>query len=227
MLERQTSEFDRGLSFFDAIYGFAITLLIANLDVPPSEAWEDPAALLATGIVHQLGGFALSFAVIAVFWRINVRLVKRITAMDSTTTGANLVAAAFVILIPFTTQGMSDPSSAAYALPTVLYAVNIALASLAQLAMFEVARARGVEAAPLTHRENVAHVIDALATPVTFLASIPVALVWGGYAGKLSWLSLFLIGPLVERLAWGRANTGRTGDRAGSSPETGARGARA
>ncbi|MGV0835252.1 hypothetical protein [Mycolicibacterium thermoresistibile] len=31
---RGTSEFDRALSFIDAIFGFSITLLIANLDMP-------------------------------------------------------------------------------------------------------------------------------------------------------------------------------------------------
>ncbi|WP_205739601.1 TMEM175 family protein [Georgenia sp. SYP-B2076] len=202
LLERETSEFDRGLSFFDAIYAFAITLLITNVDVPPDATWEDPGALVATGVLHQLGGFVLGFIVIALFWRVNVTLVKRITAMDPATTTANLVAAAFVILIPFTTQGMSDPTAAAYGLPTAIYAANIALASLAQLAMYEVARRRGVEVRPTTRRENVAHVLDSLATPLIFLASIPVALAWGGYVGKLSWLVLLLVAPLAEHLAW-------------------------
>ena len=42
------------------------------------------------------------------------------------------LAAAFVILIPFTTQGVSDPETSSFELTTVLYAANIILASLAQ-----------------------------------------------------------------------------------------------
>jgi hypothetical protein len=35
---RDTAEFDRGIQFFDAIYGFAITLLITTVHLPPSSA---------------------------------------------------------------------------------------------------------------------------------------------------------------------------------------------
>jgi len=210
---RETSEFDRGISFYDAIYGFAITLLIANVDAPPPDAWQDLATFLRTGVLHQLGGFALSFVVIAVFWRINVRLVKRISAMDSATTTMNLIAAAFVILIPFTTQGISDPGSAGYALPTALYAANITLASLAQLAMFQTARHRGLETEPMSKRENVALVLDSIATPLVFVVSIPVALLWGADAGKLTWASLLVLGPLSAYVIRRRAATeGDDGD---------------
>lgn len=200
VLTRETSEFARGLSFFDAIYAFAITLLVVNIDVPPTEAWRSLATLTVTGLPRQVGGFALSFIVIAVFWRINVRLVQRISAMDPATTMANLVAAALVVLIPFTTQGISDPGSAPYALPTVLYAGNIALASLAQMTMFEVARRRGLERAPLSPKEHRAWLVPGLVTPAVFLASVPVALVWGGDVGKLFWLALAVLSPLAGRV---------------------------
>jgi len=206
---RSSAEFDRGISFYDAIYGFAVTLLIANLDMPPADAWRDLSSLLDTGILGQLTGFALSFVVIAAFWRVNVRFVRRISAMDSATTTMNLLAAALVILIPFTTQGISDPATISYPLPTVLYAANIALASLAQTAMFEVARLRGLEAEPMTPREHTAFLLDSLTVPVVFVASIPIAFAWGGDAGKLTWLALLVIGPVSARLAR-RASTPRT-----------------
>lgn len=201
VFRRSSAEFDRGISFYDAIYGFSATLLVANIDAPPPAAWHDIASLAATGVGGQLVGFALSFVVIVVFWRVNVRFVRRIAAMDAVTTTMNLVAAGLVILIPFTTQGMSDPSSVSYALPTVIYAVNIALASLAQLAMLEVAHARGLLTAPMTRRENAILLLDVLPTPVVFALSIPVTLALGGEAGKLSWLSLLVIGPLTGALA--------------------------
>lgn len=200
LLRRDSAEFDRGVSFFDAVYGFAVTLLIANVDAPPAEAWHDLSSLLAAGVLHQLGGFALSFVVIAVFWRLNVQLVQRISAMDGATTTANLAAVAFVILIPFTTQGISDPGSAQFALPTAFYAANIAVVSLLQLGVFEVARARGLEIEPMSKKEHVRFVLDALSTPVVFFASIPIALLWSADVGKLTWASLIIIGPLTARL---------------------------
>jgi uncharacterized membrane protein len=198
---RETAEFGRGLSFFDAIYAFAITLLVTNIDVPPAEAWVSLDAFAATGVPRQVAGFALSFAVIAVFWRVNVRLVHGISAMDTGTITANLVAAALVILIPFTTQGISDPESASYALPTVIYALNIALASLAQMSMYEVARRRGLERAPTSPDRHRARFARALVTPAVFLLSVPVALAWGGDVAKLFWLTIPVLAPPVGRLA--------------------------
>lgn len=50
------------------------------------------------------------------------------------------MAAGLVIFIPFTTQGMSDPTTAELPLPTALYAVNMALEMLAQSAITVIAR---------------------------------------------------------------------------------------
>ncbi|WP_167043335.1 TMEM175 family protein [Salinibacterium sp. ZJ454] len=201
VLARKTSEFDRGLGFYDAIYAVAITLLIVNVDVPEPDAWHDLSSLAASGLFYQLAGFALSFLVIAVFWRVNVRLVQLLSALDPATTTANLVAVALVVLVPFTTQGISDPETAGFALPTVFYAVNLAAVSVAQTLMFQIARRKGLEIRPRGRRENRILLIDALTTPLVFLASVPVALLWGADAGKLSWASLLLIGPLSGRLA--------------------------
>ncbi len=199
-IRRETSEFDRGLSFFDAIYGFAITLLITSLHLPGRAAWQSVPALLNSNILGQLGTFAISFAVISLFWRINVRLVQQLREMDSATVMANLVAAGFVILIPFTTRGLTDTRLTDLALPTVLYALNIVTAILSQTVMFQIARRRGLETEPTSSRVNLARVLETFVSVCVFLASIPIALAWGSGAGELSWLSLVILGPIAGRL---------------------------
>ncbi|MBD8045045.1 DUF1211 domain-containing protein [Arthrobacter sp. Sa2BUA2] len=69
LFDRSTVEFGRGISFFDAIYGFAITLLITNIDLPPAAAWASVEDLLNTGLLSQLFGFLLSFAGIGTGFR--------------------------------------------------------------------------------------------------------------------------------------------------------------
>lgn len=71
--------------------------------------------------------------------------------------------------------------------------------------MFEVARRRGLERAPPSPREHPAWLIAGLVTPAVFLASAPVALVWGGDVGKLFWLVSAVRSPLAGRLARRRA----------------------
>ncbi|GAC58683.1 hypothetical protein GOHSU_46_00040 [Gordonia hirsuta DSM 44140 = NBRC 16056] len=194
-----SNEFGRGVAFFDAIYGFSATLLIANLDAPPAEAWRSLDRLLDSGIGSQLFGFALSFAVIALFWRSNVAIQRSMTGLDGPTITANLVAVALVMLIPFTTQGISDSASADLALPTALYALNIALASLAQIGVAALGRHRGLERAPATGRARVIELITAWLPPVVFGLSIPVALTFGAAAGQWTWLSLAVLMPIAGR----------------------------
>jgi uncharacterized membrane protein len=196
----ESLEFGRGVSFFDAIYGFAVTLLIANVDAPPPEIWGSMATLAASGVPAQLLGFALSFTVIAVFWRLNVRLMRRLAGLDGPTTVLNLTAAALVILIAFTTQGISDPDSTELSLPTAFYALNIALVALAQIVMYQVARARGLERVRSTARMNRLQLMDALVTPLIFLLSIPIALFVDATTAKWSWALLLVIAPLTGRL---------------------------
>jgi uncharacterized membrane protein len=198
---RSSLTFGREVSFFDAVYGFAATLLIANVDAPPADAWESMDALLASGAGAQLLGFALSFSVIAVMWRVNVRLTRRLTGLDGVTMAINLAAAASVVLIAFTTQGISDPDSQDYPLATALYAANIVLAALLQTAMFQIARARGLERIPTSRRRNALDTAAALVTPLIFLVSIPIALTWGAGAGKWTWATAIVLGPLVGTLA--------------------------
>ncbi|WP_217645660.1 TMEM175 family protein [Microbacterium sp. cf046] len=194
---QDSNEFGRGISFLDAIYGFAATLLIANVDAPPAAAWESMDALAASSVPAQALGFALSFTVIAVFWRVNVRLTRRLRGLDAVTTFINMVGAGLVILIAYTTQGISDPSTADLALPTAFYAANIAAVALCQTAMFQVARARGLERTPSSSRDNLLDAAGALVTPVVFLVSIPIALTWGASAGKWTWAAAIVLGPLV------------------------------
>jgi uncharacterized membrane protein len=197
---RSSSTFGREVSFFDAVYGFAATLLIANVDAPPADAWRSMEALLASGAGAQLLGFALSFTVIAVMWRVNVRLTRRLAGLDVPTIAINLAAAASVVLIAFTTQGISDPESEEFPLATALYAANIALAALLQTAMFQIGRARGLERVPSSRRSNLLDTAGALVTPLIFVVSIPIALTWGATAGKWTWATAIVLGPLVGTL---------------------------
>lgn len=195
-----SDEFGRGISFLDGVYAFAATLLIANVDAPPPEAWHSFEALAESQVYTQLFGFALSFTVIAVFWRENVRIIRRLSGLDGPTIAMNLFAASLVILLSFTTQGISDPDSAMLQLPTVVYAVNIALVALAQTAMYELARSRGLERVPVPPRVHRAVLLDSLLTPAVFLLSIPVTLTLDANAGKLSWALLLVIGPISGAL---------------------------
>ncbi|HEX6364901.1 MAG TPA: TMEM175 family protein [Agromyces sp.] len=198
---RDTVEFGRAVAFFDAVYAFAVTLLVVNIDPPEASDWQSLDALLGSGLGWQLLGFGISFVVIAVFWRVNHRIVALFRAISPATIAANLVATAFVVLIPFSTQGISDVETADEPLAIAVYAVNITCAILAQSAMYYVARHDGVIAHPLPRRADRAQFLDTLTTPIVFLASIPIAYAFDANWARLTWATLIVIGPISGRIA--------------------------
>ncbi|PWC03413.1 TMEM175 family protein [Agromyces badenianii] len=199
--ERESIEFARTFAFLDAVYAIALTLLVVNIDPPPASDWANVATLFDSGLGWQLLGFGISFAVIAVFWRANHRIVAGFSAITPAVISANLVAIAFVVLIPFSTQGISDAETADQPLTVSVYAVNISAAVFAQAAVFFIARRDGVLRDPLPRRADTVKFVDTLTTPAIFLASIPIAYVFGADWARYSWLLLIVIGPLSGRWA--------------------------
>lgn len=199
---RETVEFARALTFLDAVYAFALTLLVVNIDPPEdASAWSDLGALLASGVGAQLLGFGVSFAVIAVFWRVNHRILSEFRAVTPGVLTANLVAIAFVVLIPFSTQGISDLESADEPLAVAVYAVNISAAVIAQSAVALVGRRDGVVVDPLPRRALLVRLADTMTTPAIFLASIPVAYLADANWARAVWLLLIVVGPVSGTLA--------------------------
>ncbi len=197
---RDSSEYGRSLGFFDAIFGFALTLLIANLDIPPAAAWASVSTLL-DAVGSQLVGFLISFVVIVFFWLSNSRLVSRLRGLDSHGVILNIVLAGLVIFIPFTTQGISDPQLTDLALPNILYAINLAAAILVQVVMYQWEVHRGLSLVPQSAVARRAELLDALVNPVILLASIPVALAYGGATAKYVWLLMLVASPLSGMIA--------------------------
>ncbi|OAV59406.1 TMEM175 family protein [Enteractinococcus helveticum] len=198
--QRETSSFDRVLGFLDAIYAFAVTLLVLNIDVTSSDAWSSIEAFFTQGMGGQLLGFLISFVVIVAFWRRNHEILADFTGLDSTTITWNIVVAGLIIFIPFTTQGISDPHTDELPLPTAVYAANIALAVIAHSIMLQVAARRGLLIKPLNRHQLRARALDSLGAPLVFLVSIPVAYLADGNTAKLCWLTLLIVGPLGARL---------------------------
>lgn len=203
--ERDTSNFDRAVGFFDAVYGFALTLLVTTIDITDVQAWQSLGNLLAADGL-QLLSFLISFIVIVVFWRQNHAMIARFTALDSATILANVVVMAFVVFIPFTTEAMGHPDLQELPLPTAMYAFNVGAAIVASMVVHQVGWRHGLVDQDESPRARRARLLDALTAPVVFFASIPVTYLgvalWGDSSvGKLFWLLLVVIGPVSGRWA--------------------------
>jgi uncharacterized membrane protein len=200
--DRGTPEFDRALAFFDGTYAVALTLLVTTLDgtdVPG--AWADLAALWAA-IGTEIMAFFLAFAIVAFYWRANHAFIGRLHHLSGRLITVNLVLLAFVVLLPFSTDALGEHQEP---LATAVFAVNVAVISSTEAVMYLLAWRNGLPTAPPSPRRMRLELVPQLVPPALFLASIPVAYLVSSSAARLSWLALFVLGPVVGILVKRRA----------------------
>ncbi|TMM05314.1 MAG: DUF1211 domain-containing protein [Actinobacteria bacterium] len=109
---REESEFDRAITFIDATFAVALTLLITSLDIQNrAKAFKSLSALYAA-LGPQFLAFLIAFTVIAGYWFGHHRMVASFAAIDDRTLVANLFLLAAIVLLPFATSAVGDPGVA-------------------------------------------------------------------------------------------------------------------
>ncbi len=180
---RETVEFARAFTFFDAVYAFALTLLAVEHSIRRAlRTGRACAKLLGSGLEWQ-------FVRLRRQLRRDRGVLARqppdrrgFRALSPGTIVANLVAIApSSVLIPFSTQGISDVGTADQPLAVAVYAVNISARRARPVGDVRcVARHDGVLADPLPRRaDRSAPRRRPDRPPAIFLASIHASLTRG------------------------------------------------
>jgi TMEM175 potassium channel family protein len=127
-LER-SSDFDRLITFVDAIVAVAITLLILPLvDLAGQiHSRHDSVVTLITAHSGQFWAFGLSFIVIARLWLAQHQLLRRVIAASRAITLWLLVWALAIVVLPFPTALL--PVGGSQAMTKVLYIGTLTLSS--------------------------------------------------------------------------------------------------
>jgi len=195
--QRDDLEFARAVTFFDAIFAFAVTLLITTVDDFSPEAWSSFQALKESN-GSSLLAFAISFVVVVSFWRANHHEVTGFTALDGRLIFLNCAVMFGVVLIPFATEALGKLGD--LPLPVAVYAIVISGTFLMQHLVVFVADQRGLRTTKMTRQQRSWEILDAAILPLVFLGSIPLAYLVSPQAAEQSWISLVVIMPLVGML---------------------------
>jgi uncharacterized membrane protein len=196
---RDSVEFARTASFFDATFSIAATLLVVTLS-SESVDWSDWAKFLEAEWASLLA-FAISFVVICAFWWSNHRLVATLDAMSGRFVAAGLMLLGFVVLLPFTTGGLGDVDNRSSGeVAAVGYALNVSLVSLASMLLLVVAAREGLYRRAPTPAQLRGKLIGLVDTPIVFLLSIPITLLLGPAWGRYSWMLVAVTGGIAGRL---------------------------
>ena len=168
----------------DGVFAIALTLLTLNIRLAQGPRETFAHAFGAT--LPQLLTYALSFAVIAVFWVTHRRFFARLAKIDEGLVGCNFVYLALIALIPFPSQVLGNNGDEAGAV--VLYVAVIGAAALMTAAMWEYAYRRAL-LDPDVSRRFVWYIEGrAVAITAVFALSIPVAFIVGPHAAQWFWL---------------------------------------
>ena len=197
--EHEELKFARAVTFFDAIFAFAVTLLITSVDDFSPEAWTSLSAMWkANG--SSLTAFAISFLVVASFWRSSHQQLTAFRALDRQVVTLNCVVMFAIVLIPFSTEALGKTKLAGLPLPVAVYAVNIVAAYVLQIVVVVVADRRGLLSTPMTRVELRAKLTVNAVLPLVFLISIPLAYTVGTSWAEWSWATIPVLIPLASRL---------------------------
>lgn len=160
--------------FSDAVFAIALTLLVLDIHVPVVKNPETQLLSAVLDLWPTFLAYGLSFAIIALNWVFHHRKFRAIVRYDTGLIWLNFVFLAFVALVPFPTSLLSEYAPARVSV--VLYALEVAMLSVLQGAMWIYAQRRGLLARDIDDRLYWFVLRNNMAAPVIFLLSIPVAL---------------------------------------------------
>ena len=168
-------DFDRVLTFIDAIVAIAITLLVLPLVDVAGEVGHHSVGQLLRDHANQFWAFLLSFAVIASLWLSQHRLLRPVLASSPALVRVLLVWTLTIVVLPFPTALVAEGDVGEERLTKLLYVGTMTVSSilLAVLAIV-VARSQGIR----DPYEPVPDAGHAFSMPVMFVVALVLMLVF-------------------------------------------------
>jgi len=193
MAEKNERETGRMISFSDAIFAFAITLLAFDLKVPniPDSLAGPELAQWMVSLLPQLSVYIFSFIIVGIYWISHHQIFEHIRRRDTTLTWLNLLFLLLVSLIPLPAAVLVEYGDTFEAV--ALYASFMALCSLVLTAIWVYAsKGRKCMDESIGEGEIQARTCSGLASAAVFILSIPVA-VFSPLLAEIVWVASFFV----------------------------------
>ncbi|MFJ6850735.1 TMEM175 family protein [Streptomyces sp. NPDC091271] len=178
---------ERLTALSDGIFAIAMTLLVLDVRVPPGLT-ADGFREAVREVVPDLGAYALSFTILAGFWRDHRRIVELVPRFEGRSLKLALAWLGTIALIPFPTTLLSEYASEPLAV--AVYAGTVCLTNLLELAVLRTGLHGTWPSDPATERTARFVAADLGNTALVFGATAPLAYAVSPLAAMLSWLAL-------------------------------------
>ena len=197
MIDRGELPLERVIFFSDAVMAIAITLLTIDLRLPDATNLTNAQFVdLLAGLAPRYFAFALSFAVIGVYWFAHHRMFRFIVRWTNGLLLLNMVFLFFVVQLPFLASVLGAHGDLAG--PTALYALGLAALGFTSAGLWAYAARRGLIADEADPKFVRLTELRQLAAPLVFTLSIPLAFVAPALA-QLAWTVVYFGQLLLAR----------------------------
>jgi len=117
------------ISFSDAVFAFAITLMALTIDIPdlPPDLSQSELLQRLDDSYPQLEDYIISFAVIAIFWISYHQVFNHIKGSHISMVYLNLLFLLFITLLSLTTSFVTNYAS--YQIPYIIYCTVVIMTS--------------------------------------------------------------------------------------------------
>ena len=132
MLENETYNKARVVSFTDAVFSIAVTLLVLEIVIPGYSEFSKYNTLeILQNRIPSFIGLIVSFLVITLYWINHMRIFKYVTTVDTKLLWYTIFMLFFIILLPFSTGFYVTGFN--YVGPFVFYCFNLSAIGLFNL----------------------------------------------------------------------------------------------
>ncbi|MEO9570878.1 MAG: TMEM175 family protein [Polaribacter sp.] len=103
-MENETFDKKRVISFSDAVFSIAITILVLEIVIPSYKEFNTGNTLLILkNRLPSFIGLVISFMVTAIYWIAHMRIMKFVSTINNKILWYNILLLFFIVLLPFST----------------------------------------------------------------------------------------------------------------------------
>ncbi|MFJ8884854.1 TMEM175 family protein [Streptomyces sp. NPDC102402] len=187
---------ERLTALSDGIFAIAMTLLVLDVRVPPGlSAGGFREAVV--DVLPDLGAYALSFMILAAFWRDHRRIMELVPRFDALPLRFALIWLGAIALIPFPTSLLSEYASEPLAV--AVYAGAVSVTNLLELAVLRTGLRRSWPKDHAAERTARSIADDLAGTALVFGATVPLAYAFSPATAMWSWLALVPVKAVLGR----------------------------
>ncbi|KIF68666.1 hypothetical protein HY68_08495 [Streptomyces sp. AcH 505] len=162
----------RLIALSDGIFAIAMTLLVLDIHVTPDldgPHFQD----MVEDLLPHIGAYALSFAILAGFWRDHRRILQLAQRVEGLSLRLSLAGLGAIALLPFPTTLLSEYAS--QTLSVVIYAATVIVIDLLQIAVLRTIhyQPRAAGSGPEPAHRNL--ITDLVSNVVVFGAALLIA----------------------------------------------------